>query len=200
MNKQDFIDQLREKLSGFPVRDVGERLEFYSEMIDDRIEEGLSEFEAIAAIGTVDEIASQIVAESPLAKIVKEKIKPKRSLRTWEILLLALGSPIWLSLLIAAFAVLLSLYAVLWSLIITAWAIFGALAGTAIGAMVGGMVIIIFTNTWSGLALLAVSLVCAGLSIFAFFGCLAATRGSVLLTKRIAIGIKRSFTRKEKVK
>ena len=200
MNKQDFIDQLREKLSGFPVRDVGERLEFYSEMIDDRIEEGLSESEAIAAIGTVDEIASQIVAEIPLAKIVKEKIKPKRSLRTWEIVLLALGSPIWLSLLIAAFAVLLSLYAVLWSLIITAWAIFGALAGTAIGAMVGGMVIIIFTNTWSGLALLAVSLVCAGLSIFAFFGCLAATRGSVLLTKRIAIGIKRSFTRKEKVK
>ena len=43
MNKQDFLAQLRKELSGWPKEDAEERLTFYSEMLDDRIEEGLSE-------------------------------------------------------------------------------------------------------------------------------------------------------------
>ncbi len=43
MNKQAFLTQLRKGLSGLPQEDIEERLAFYSEMIDDRIEEGLSE-------------------------------------------------------------------------------------------------------------------------------------------------------------
>ena len=34
--------------------------------------------EAVAAIGTVDEIVKQVIAETPLAKIAKERIKSKR--------------------------------------------------------------------------------------------------------------------------
>ena len=41
-------------------------------------------------------------------------------------------------------------------------------------------------------------LVLAGLSIFFFFGCKASTKGTVWLTKRIALGIKNLFIRKEK--
>ena len=37
----------------------------------------------------------------------------------------------------------------------------------------------------------------AGLSVFLFFGCKAATKGIVLLTKAIALGIKKSFVGKE---
>ncbi len=42
-------------------------------MIDDRVEEGLTEEEAISEIGTVNEILSQIIEEIPLSKLVKEK-------------------------------------------------------------------------------------------------------------------------------
>ena len=49
MNKQEFLVQLRNALSGLPKDDIEERIEFYSEMIEDRIEEGLSEEEAIAS-------------------------------------------------------------------------------------------------------------------------------------------------------
>ena len=63
MNKQEFLAQLRNALSGLPKDDIEERIEFYSEMIEDRIEEGLSEEEAIAAVGTVEEIAGQVIAE-----------------------------------------------------------------------------------------------------------------------------------------
>ena len=54
---------------------IEERLEFYSEMIDDRIEEGKSEFEAVREIGDVDEVVSQIASETPLYRLVKEKAK-----------------------------------------------------------------------------------------------------------------------------
>lgn len=94
MDKQAFLTALRSGLSGLPQDDIEERLTFYGEMIDDRMEEGLSEEEAVAAIGEVSEIARQAVADTPLAKIAKERIRPKRRLKTWEIVLLALGSPI----------------------------------------------------------------------------------------------------------
>ena len=96
-----------------PQDDIEERLAFYSEMIEDQMEDGLSEEDAVLAVGSIDEIVTQVVADIPLTKIAKERIKTKRRLSVGEIILLALGSPIWLSLGIAVFAVILSLYVVL---------------------------------------------------------------------------------------
>ena len=38
MHKQEFLAQLRKGLSGMPQDDIEERLVFYSEMVDDRME------------------------------------------------------------------------------------------------------------------------------------------------------------------
>ena len=46
MNKQEFLNQLRSGLNGLPHEEIEERVMFYSEMIDDRVEEGLSEEDA----------------------------------------------------------------------------------------------------------------------------------------------------------
>ena len=43
MNKQEFLAKLQTNLSGLPEKEVQDSLGFYSEMIDDRMEEGLSE-------------------------------------------------------------------------------------------------------------------------------------------------------------
>ena len=200
MTKQEFMANLRAKLSGLPTQDVEDRISFYCEMIDDRVEEGLSEEEAVSAIGSVDEIVSQIIADIPLAKIAREKIKPKRRLWAWEIVLLVLGAPIWLSLLIAAIAVILSLYAALWSVIISLWSVFGALCGVAIGCVVSGAVSAVLGNTVTGIALLGCAILCAGLSVFAFFGCRAATKGTLWLTKKMSLGIKKCFIGRESTK
>lgn len=197
MTKLQFLLSLHDRLSGLPKDDVEERLHFYSEMIEDRMEDGLSEEEAVSAVGSVDEIAAQIVADIPLAKIAKEKIKPKRRLKVWEIVLLALGSPIWLSLLIAAFAVTLSLYASLWSVIISLLAVFGSLIGCAVGTIAAGTVLAFGSNSLAGVAMIGAGSVCAGLSVFLFFGCKAATKGILLLTKKIGSRIKRCFLKKE---
>ena len=199
MNKQEFIETLRAELSGLPQQEVEERLAFYSEMIDDRTEEGMTEEEAVCAIGSVEEIASQIISDIPLAKIAKESMKPKRRMRAWEIVLLAAGSPLWLVLLIAAFAILISLYAVLWSAIACVWAVFAAVAGCAVGGVAGGILLIVFGNVTAGIMLIGAGLVCGGLGILAFLGSLAATKGAAHLTAHSVLWIKKCFVRKEKV-
>lgn len=197
MRKQEFLELLRKKLIGLPKKDVEERLAFYGEMIDDRAEECGSEEEAVAAIGSSDEIAAQIIKEIPLVKIAKERIKPKRSLKAWEITLLALGSPVWLSLAIAAVSVVLSLYAVLWSLLVSLWAIFASFAACAPSGIVLGVFFAVSTSVPAGVATVGASLVLAGAAILLFFASCAATRGTVLLTGKIALGIKKCFVKKE---
>ena len=54
MYKQEFLDKLAKGLSGLPKTEREERVAFYSEMIDDRVEDGMSEACAVAQIGEVE--------------------------------------------------------------------------------------------------------------------------------------------------
>ncbi len=198
MNREQFINELRRRLVGLPVEDIDRSVDFYSEMIDDRIEEGLDENEAVASLGNIDDIVGQILSDVPLSRIVKEHVKPRRSIGALEIVLLILGSPIWLSLLIAAAAVVLSVYVSLWSVIIALWASFAAVVGSAAGGLAAGGVLLFCGKAASGVACIAAVLLLAGLSIFFFFGCRAATKGMIYVSKALWLGIKKAFLRKEK--
>lgn len=123
--------------------------------------------------------AADLLDEQPL--LPAEEKSPRR-LKAWEIVLLAVGFPVWGALLISALAVVFSLY-------VAFWAVFASLCGCALGGL-GGIVLMIEGSPWSGLALLAAGLVCAGLAIFSFFGCKAATKGILRLTRKIALWIK----------
>lgn len=197
MNKNEFLSELQKGLSGLPGDEIEERINFYSEIIEDRMEEGLAEEDAVLAIGTVDEILAQAVNEIPLAKIAKERVRTKRQLRVWEIVLLILGSPIWLSLGIAAAAVIFALYISIWSVIISFWAVFGSLAICFLTGMIVGIVAICNGNVIAGIALMGAGIVCAGISIFMFFGCMVITKGILGLTKKLAVWIKNFFIKKE---
>ena len=196
MNKAEFLDLLRKRLAGLPEGDIEERLAFYGEMIEDRMEEGQSEADAVAAMGDAEEIAAQIIAETPFVRLAKERIKPKRRLNTWEIVLLAVGSPIWLSLAVAALAVVLSLYVALWSVVVSLWAAFGSFIAGAAGGVAVGCVYIVTGNALAGLVMIGAGLVLAGLAILFFFGCKAATKGAALLAKGMALGAKRCLLRR----
>lgn len=116
MNKRQFIAGLRKRLSRLPRKEAEERIGFYSEMIDDRMEEGLSEEEAVKAVGSLDNISKQIPGGKGADSV-------KRELSGWDIALIIIGAPLWAPLLLAALAIYFSLYAVLWSLIIAMWAV-----------------------------------------------------------------------------
>ncbi len=174
MNKQEFLTRLRKGLFGLPSKEKKEHLAFYSEMIDDRMEDGLSEEAAVAQIGRLDDITAQIKAATP---------KKKRN--AGVIVLLILGFPVWGSLLIVAGAVVLSIYIALWAVLICLWAVFAALLGSALGGIVGGVILACYGNVPAGFALIGAGLVCAGLGIFLFYGCKAATDGTLRLTKKL---------------
>ena len=67
MTKREFLDALSKKLSDMPKREIEDRLGFYSEMIDDRVEDGLTEEEAVLEIGSVDSLAFRILRESDVS-------------------------------------------------------------------------------------------------------------------------------------
>ena len=115
MTKALFLKSLRFRISDLPAAEVDERISFYNEMISDRMEEGLDEDEAVAAIGSIEIIAAQIKQDYRQIPSSEEQIAPtavrplgtstqgyaraylvskKNSLKAWEIVLLALGSPI----------------------------------------------------------------------------------------------------------
>ena len=196
MNKQEFLTRLRKELAGLPQDDTEERISFYSEMIDDRIEDGLSEEDAVNAVGSIDEIVSQIVADTPFSKIAKERMRPKRKLGAFEITLLVLGSPLWLTLLLTAIFVLLTVYVVLWTVAISLWAIFGAIIGCAFGGIVSGIVILITSNAITGIMTIGAGLVCAGIAILIYFICIGATKLIAISSKKVAVRVKKLFIKK----
>ena len=138
MNKQQYLSRLEKALSGLPADDLRERLAFYGESIDDRMEEGLSE------------------------------------------------------------EALLSVYIVLWSLILCLWAAELALAVSALGALAAGILSLFRGDSSNGLLAIGAGLALAGLSVFLFFGCKAASKGAVVLTGKIALWVKSLFLRKER--
>ena len=200
MTKNEFMNILRsrEELFGMTEEDIARSLSFYEELIDDRIEEGMSEEEAVADVGDPREIAAQILSEIPLSKLVKKKMKPSRRLRAWEIVLLAVGSPIWLALLIAAVVIVFELYAVLWSLVASVWAVGVALAGTFLLSIAALVLLCIQGSVGTGLVFLGLGVFCAGLAVFLWFGAMAATKGAWWLSKKFLLLMKSCFVRKEK--
>lgn len=190
MRKDAFLTQLRAQLSGLSPIELEERLAFYSEAIDDRIEDGLSEEEAVAAVGTVEAVANQILSETPISKLVKQKIRPKKRLHTWEVVLLAVGSPLWLSLLIAVIAIVFSVYVSFWSVAIALWATALAVAVVSPCMVASAIPMLVQGDVSSGIAFVGGGLIVAGVSILLVLGCIAVTKGMFLLSKSIALGIK----------
>ena len=192
MKKQEFLSALAKRLSGLPKQETEERLHFYSEMIDDRMEDGISEEEAVQEVGEADRIAEQILAEAGMLPIPN---KGKKPLHVWTIVLLVLGSPIWFSLLVAAFAIVFSLYVSLWSVIISLWAVFASLIACGICGFAVGVGYAVTGNGISGVAMIAVGCICTGLAIFFFLCTRLATKGAMLLTKKLSKWVKSCFTK-----
>ena len=197
MNKQEFLSRLEEALAGLPREETAERLNFYAEMIDDQMEDGISEEEAVARIGPVEALAAQITAEIPFSRLVRERVRSRRKRPAWEVVLLVLGAPVWFPLLIAAFAILLSVYIVIWAVIVSLWAVEISLAAAALAGFGAGILLLFRGEGQPGLMMLGAGFFLAGLSILGFFACRAVTRGAVIATIKLALWIKSLFLRKE---
>lgn len=203
MNKQEFLSRLRTGLCGVSKGEREERLTFYSEMIDDRIEEGLSEEEAVAAVGTVEDVLAQVDIEKGATQQINLSDGKKRNV--FAATLLILGSPVWVSLFIAAFAVVLSLYVAvwagvivsLWAIVVSLWAAFFSFVAGGFGGVIYGVVLICMGNTLTGIVFIAGAFACAGLAVFTFLGCKVLTKASLFITVKTAKLSVMPFRKKE---
>lgn len=193
MRKQEFLCALKKRLAKLPPKEAAERLNFFSEMIDDKIEDGLSEEAAIFEIGSSEKIAAEILVEAPLMRAMD--FKRKRTVGIGIMLLIILGSPVWLSLIIAAFAIVISLYAALVSIVVSLWAVFVSFVASALASVIAGVFFAACGNALQGVAFISAGLVLAGLAILLFYGCKEATQGTVALTTQGASQIKSLFGR-----
>ena len=194
MTKEEFLTELKERLKGLSKEELDERIGFYSEMIDDRIDEGKTEEEAVAELGGVDKVIDDIIQETPLLNIIKERMKPKKRLRGWEIAFLILGFPLWFPLFLVFIILCLVAYLLVWIGVIVVYSIEGAFSASAVFGLIGTFIAI--PNGGLSMSFLGMGLLGLGLACLFIFACMGVTKGTVALSKKIARGIKRSIVGK----
>lgn len=198
MNKQEFLSALSEKLSGLPAEEINRYRDMYSESIDDRMEEGHTEEEAVADLGSLDDIAQQILIETPLPKLMKEKLKPKSAVKGWQIALIVIGSPLWIAAVAVCIALLLTLFVLLWVAVLVVYALFISFCACSLAMLAATVLAVIRANLPLTLMCLGLSLFCIGASILLFFASVGTTKGVIKLCGKILLGIKKLFVGKEK--
>lgn len=216
MTKLEFLSALRDRLVDLPEEDLKRLLEYYSESIDDRMEDGLTEEEAVEAMGPIDEIVAQVLMGAPFPKPgmplpkpgmekekaktkakEKEKAKTNSALGAGVIALLILGFPLWFPLLIAFVSVVFSLYVVFWSMIVVLYAVDVTIAAGAVAGIFGSAAALLTGSISQGLFALGVGLVCVGFAILWFFACTLAAKGLIWFSKTFLLAIGSCFGKRK---
>ena len=196
MTKADFLRLLERALMQLSEEERRKNLEYYSELLDDMMEEGMTEAEATARLGSPNQIAQSILQEMPLGKLVSTRMKPKSGWTPLAIVLAVVGSPVWVPLLLAGVAVMLAVFVSIWALGFAAVAVVLALAVAVVAAPIIAIRAAVLTLPL-GLMLLGAGLVLLGLCVLG--GMMAVELCKLLwqLTVWLAHKIKGLFIRKE---
>ncbi len=82
MIREEFLNELKNALSGMDEDEISSVLAYYSEMIDDRVEAGMSEEDAVNAMEPVETIAARVLSEAGIAEEkTEEKDSPDKEIR-----------------------------------------------------------------------------------------------------------------------
>lgn len=191
MTKHEFLTELSNQLQNIP--DSKKAIAYYSEMIDDRMEEGMSEEDAVRSLDSIKSIRDRIISETPLPAFIEAHTS--KPLSTVTIILLIFGFPLWFPLLITFGVLLLSAYIVVASLLFSIYAIVFSFA-------IGGVVEIVTsifllgTNVPSSIFNLGLGLIMIALSILLFHPANIASRSLLNVTKWSITKIKSLFIQK----
>ncbi|MCI5810946.1 MAG: DUF1700 domain-containing protein [Clostridiales bacterium] len=189
MTKNAYLSELADRLRQLPQSEIDKSIAYYSEIIDDRMEEGCSEEEAVNGLEAPVTAAERILQDAPLGMLVRERIRPKQAVSGWIIALLVIGFPVWFPLLLAAAGIVFAMYVVVWSLV------FAFFASTfAVGTASLAVLITAFVRAGEGagliFALLGVGLLGIGCFILMGLATWMAASGVVRLTAALIRSLK----------
>lgn len=194
MNKQEYLEALNQALSGIPESEKQKTLDYYTEIIDDAMEEGEEEASIIARLDSPSDIGRRLIDETPLRKFVTEDVK-KHKIDTLTAILLAISSPLWVSLLLAAIVVIFALYIAVWSLVISLFAVFAALVCSAIAFLLATP-FVFAEAALKAMLFFGFALISIGLSVFLFFFSVWCSKQVIRFTLFLFRKVKESFVKK----
>lgn len=195
MTAQEYLTELKRLLYPLSDDERKEAVAFYYESIADRIDEGLTEEEAVASMVAPTEAACAILSNRtetlPTTVSKTEAVAEKTSnlaqpsfwtrlkhghLTPFEWVGVVFSSVIWLPLAISVAAIFFSLYLCIWALIACIWII-----GTALVVAAPASIVLILLGVQIGN--IPYALVNAGYGLVAFGGGMWILRGGLLTTK-----------------
>lgn len=194
MTKNDFLNKLKNALSGLPQEEIEKTIDYYSEIIDDAVEDGEDEQTVINRLGSINEIAEKIINETPIRKFVKADVK-SHNMSVSFIILLIIGSPIWFPILTAIFTVAFTLYMIIWVIVAVFFAVFASLALSSVGMLIAAPFLLIARPLKTMMAF-GMALICAGLAVFIFYLSVWFAKLTVKFTLFIIRSIKNIFIKR----
>lgn len=193
MNKQEYLAQLRAALACLPEGEIEESVAFYTEMIDDRVADGLTEEEAAAQLDDPKAAARAIIADLPVVPRTVVRTKQRNRVLYWTLVIL--GSPLWLTLLLAAGMLVLAGLLTIWCLILGLWLLAaGLLAGGPLGIGVCLWALAVGQPAY-GVFELGSGLLCFGLGLFCLHGAVAASKTLMQVSRQWIAKAKAPFVK-----
>lgn len=202
MTKTEFLYELTLKIASLPQNEIDKSTAYYGEIIDDRIEDGMSEDAAVDALGDINVVVENIMYAMSLSTLMKAKVSESKNNSSnkslWTVLVI-LGSPIWFPLLLALLIAILAVYITIWALIISLYAVVVSLGLSGIIGLIAGIVFCFIQSFPTGLCIIGMALCCIALTLFMILPVFAMTKGLVKSTTFIARKIKSLFITKKAV-
>lgn len=210
MTKREFLNELKSYLSNMPSEDVNKYLEYYSEMIEDRIDDGMAEEDAVKEVGSPRIIAEQILKDNG-ATISEESYKESekkenkefsfKNLDTLSIILIIATFPVWIPLLAGVFSAVVGVLAGVLAIIISVWACAFAFLVGGIAGIIMGIISIFTEGVGVALCYIGAGILLIGLSVLFYIGAKYFTKLCTYLYKKcVELIKKRSKKVKNKVK
>ena len=196
--KERWLKKLNRALSKLSKQERAKVIEFYREMIDDKIESGESEISVIEKQGDPTGVAKKILTDNGIEDdCINENICKK-------IVSTAKKMPLWATLTIGFFAVVVGLPIViglgagLFSLVVTFWAVFGAMVGVSVGCAIATLPAIVMGIggfVGNGFALVGACIlgcgVCMLLAVGFWYLSICTTQITVYICKKLSKGGKK---------
>lgn len=200
MNKRDFLNKLSANLASLPKYEIDKSISYYEEIINDRIEDGMSEEDAVAALGDIDSIAENIKYDMSITTLMKAKVsesKNRASNKGVWLTLVILGFPLWFPLLAAFASVFLALYISVWAVIVSLYAVVLSLGVSCVASLVAGLAFCFVKTVSLGLCVFGAALLCGALTLFMIKPVYMITKGLIKFTAYIIRKIKSLFIAKK---
>lgn len=165
MTKNEFKKLLEQRIQVLETQERERILNFYEETIDDSIEDGCNEEEAISKLGDLDMIVNDIFAENHIVKpqTSTEKQSPIKKNRLYVLLFLIFTSPLWLALGTAGLTLLLSAYI----LVGCGYLMLTLISIIPVGVVIVSLIVLpfqIFRNIPYSMLVFGIALISAGLA------------------------------------